>query len=206
MKRRQLILAGGATAALPWGLHAQPLDLNEAINKAGRQRMLSQRMAKSYCAAGQGVLPEMAAETLAASMALFERQLTELKAFAPTAEIKRSYAELEGAWGDYRIVLASSKPTRERAPEMFGLSMHPLETLLCGSREENLAGARDIANGVRGPKYDLVLANAAAALLLAERVPSLSAGVELADRLLQEGGVREKIAEISRFRSGARET
>jgi hypothetical protein len=127
MKRRQLILAGGATAALPWGLHAQPLDLNEAINKAGRQRMLSQRMAKSYCAAGQGVLPETAAETLAASMALFERQLVELKAFAPTAEIKRSYAELEGAWGDYRTVLAGGKPSRERAPEMFGLAGRVLQ-------------------------------------------------------------------------------
>ena len=127
MKRRQLILAGGVTVALPWGLHAQPLDLSEAINKAGRQRMLSQRMAKSYCAAGQAVLPEMAGETLAASMALFERQLAELKAFAPTAEIKRSYAELEGAWGDYRSVLTASKPSRERAPEMFGMAGRVLQ-------------------------------------------------------------------------------
>ncbi|HSV51729.1 MAG TPA: type IV pili methyl-accepting chemotaxis transducer N-terminal domain-containing protein [Burkholderiaceae bacterium] len=117
MKRRELIVAGAVL--LPLAGRAQVVDLNDAINKAGRQRMLSQRMAKSYCAAGQGVLPEMASETLAASMALFDRQLVELKVFAPTAEIKRSYVDLESAWGDYKAVLVGSRPSRDKAGDMI---------------------------------------------------------------------------------------
>jgi hypothetical protein len=34
------------------------IPINEAINKAGQQRMLSQRMAKAYCKAGLGVEAE----------------------------------------------------------------------------------------------------------------------------------------------------
>ncbi|NRF70453.1 type IV pili methyl-accepting chemotaxis transducer N-terminal domain-containing protein [Aquincola sp. S2] len=120
MKRRHLIAAAGSAALLPAVARAQVIDLNDAINKAGRQRMLSQRMAKSYSALGQGVLPDLAGEVLAASMGLFDRQLVELKVFAPTPEIKRCYVDLEQAWGDYKAVLVGAKPARERAAEMFG--------------------------------------------------------------------------------------
>ena len=34
---------------------AQVADLNDAINKAGRQRMVSQRMSKAYLFLGQGI-------------------------------------------------------------------------------------------------------------------------------------------------------
>ena len=44
MKRR-LFIASSALAAV--GVHAQVADLNDAINKAGRQRMLSQRASKA---------------------------------------------------------------------------------------------------------------------------------------------------------------
>ncbi|HJV69960.1 type IV pili methyl-accepting chemotaxis transducer N-terminal domain-containing protein, partial [Ideonella sp.] len=73
MKRRAWMLAAGATLTLPLAGRAQVHDINDAINKAGRQRMLCQRMAKSYLALGQGVEGELAERTLAASMALFDR-------------------------------------------------------------------------------------------------------------------------------------
>jgi hypothetical protein len=51
MGRRQLLQTGAALAAtLATGAHAQVADMNDAINKAGRQRMLSQRMAAFYLA------------------------------------------------------------------------------------------------------------------------------------------------------------
>ena len=51
MQRRTLLsLAGAAGISLHLPLNAQVTDLNDAINKAGRQRMLSQRMAK-FCLA-----------------------------------------------------------------------------------------------------------------------------------------------------------
>ncbi|WP_310564887.1 type IV pili methyl-accepting chemotaxis transducer N-terminal domain-containing protein, partial [Hydrogenophaga sp.] len=47
MQRRHLLIAA---AAAPLGARAQVSDLADAINKAGRQRMLSQRMGKAWLA------------------------------------------------------------------------------------------------------------------------------------------------------------
>jgi hypothetical protein len=94
---------------------AQVTDLNDAINKAGRLRMLSQRMAKSYYAVGQSVVPEQARSVLAASMALFERQFSELKAFASAPAIQATYSELDGAWRDYKTALSFAPPDKAKA-------------------------------------------------------------------------------------------
>ena len=78
----------GATLALAAGAgHAQVSNLGDAINKAGRQRMLSQRMAKAWMGLGQGIKVESARRVLDQSMSLFDRQLTELKAFAPAGDL-----------------------------------------------------------------------------------------------------------------------
>ncbi|MDE2440420.1 MAG: type IV pili methyl-accepting chemotaxis transducer N-terminal domain-containing protein, partial [Betaproteobacteria bacterium] len=58
---------------------AQISDINAAINKAGRQRMLSQRMAKAYFQVGQEVDVERSKKLLDSSVAAFDRQLVELK-------------------------------------------------------------------------------------------------------------------------------
>ena len=125
MKRRHftaIATLSGAAALLPATSQAQVTDLNDAINKAGRQRMLSQRMAKSYLAEGEGVVPELAHRTLAASMALFDRQLAELKAFAPQPEIKSTYGKLEGVWGEYKAVLTGAKPVKTQAETVLELA------------------------------------------------------------------------------------
>jgi hypothetical protein len=125
VKRRELIrsgIASGLMPLLPQLAQAQVVDLNDAINKAGRQRMLSQRMAKSYLASGQGVEPELADRTLAGSMALFDRQLVELKVFSPVPEIRSTYTRLEAAWGDYKAALVGTKPGREQADAVIALA------------------------------------------------------------------------------------
>lgn len=80
-------------------------DVNEAINKAGRMRMLSQRMAKLYCQMGLGVLPDKARQLLTASMKLYREHLVELKAYAPHADIRATYEELEQVWREYEKLL-----------------------------------------------------------------------------------------------------
>ncbi|MCY7370284.1 MAG: type IV pili methyl-accepting chemotaxis transducer N-terminal domain-containing protein [Polaromonas sp.] len=100
----------------------QVIDINDAINKAGRQRMLSQRMAKSYMAIGQGVQGKDADKILSASMALFDRQLVELKTFSPTPEIRATYDLLEGLWRDYKTALVGSAVGNTGAEQVLSIA------------------------------------------------------------------------------------
>ncbi len=97
---------------------AETLTINSAINKAGRQRMLSQRMAKAYCQAGLGVEVERSKRILEQSMVLFDRQLADLKAFAPTPEIKDTYDRLGQTWIVYKQLLTGSEPNPENAKKI----------------------------------------------------------------------------------------
>lgn len=124
MRRRALLVTGASAGAMAVGLsgpaNSQVTDLNDAINKAGRQRMLSQRLAKSWMALGLGVLPELAGRAMASSLALFDRQLLELKAYAPTAEVKSTYSQLEGSWSNYKTALVGAKPGKASAEAVLG--------------------------------------------------------------------------------------
>lgn len=102
-------------------LAASELSVASAINKAGRQRMLSQRIAKAYCQAALGVLPETSARILDESIALFEGQLAELNAAAPTKQIRGSVSALAKPWHLYRAA-ASATPTREACPKVSSQS------------------------------------------------------------------------------------
>lgn len=121
MRRRKCIVAAGAAAVVALGapVHAQVTDLADAINKAGRQRMLSQRMGKAYLAIAQGVETSLAQQVLDQSMALFDRQLVELKSFAHPGDLRDTYVALEAAWSDYKAALIGSAPSRTGAPAVL---------------------------------------------------------------------------------------
>lgn len=89
--RRTLLLAGVATG-LP--ALARIRDLGEAINKAGAQRMLSQRMAKAWLGLALPDIEGRARKILDASRQRFDQQLAELRSFAPTPEIASTYEQL----------------------------------------------------------------------------------------------------------------
>jgi nitrate/nitrite-specific signal transduction histidine kinase len=101
---------------------AQVANLGDAINKAGRQRMLSQRMGKAWLGLGQGIQPDSARRVLDLSMALFDRQLVELKAFAPVGETRTTYQQLESAWSDYKAILVGTAPSHDKAKDMLDQS------------------------------------------------------------------------------------
>lgn len=118
MPRRRVILLG-ATACVA-GARAQGgiSRLGEAIDKAGAQRMLSQRMGKAWLGLLQPELAERARQVLQASELRFQRQLGELLAFAPTPEITGSYKALQHRFGDYRLLL-QSPPSAGRVDELL---------------------------------------------------------------------------------------
>lgn len=103
-------------------VQAQITDINSAVNKAGRERMLSQRMAKAYFQIGLGVDVERSKAVLDSSIALFDRQLVELKNYAPTGEIKDTYLKLEKSWLAYKDVLVGSVPSQANGQKVLALA------------------------------------------------------------------------------------
>ncbi len=120
---------------------AQITDINTAINKAGRERMLSQRMAKAYFQLGQDIDTHRSQRVLDSSIALFDRQLVELKNYAPTPEIRETYLELERVWIPYKDLLVGTAPRRENGEAVLELSDRVLALAHQGTVQlEKLAG------------------------------------------------------------------
>jgi hypothetical protein len=120
-RRTALTYLAGATLVGAPAVIAQVASLNDAINKAGHQRMLSQRMSKAYLALGMDVASQKAQDVINDSMAKFDRQLVELSAFAPRAEIKATYSELGAVWTQYKTLLVGQAPQRENAAALVEL-------------------------------------------------------------------------------------
>ena len=68
-----------------------------------------------------------------------------------------------------------------------------------GNLETNVEICNDILNGKKGPKLDIVLLNAAYALYVAEAVPSISKGLDLAKESVDAGKAREKLEQLKTF-------
>lgn len=132
MKRLvQILILGLSLLAVT--ASAQVTDINNGINKAGRQRMLSQRMAKAYLAIGMGVDVERSRKVLDASIALFDRQQVELKAYAPTAEIKDVYTRVEPLWSQYKELLVGTAPSKENAVRLLATDAQLLDLVNMGT-------------------------------------------------------------------------
>ena len=141
MKRRIFI----ASAAL-FGLtaHSQVADMNDAINKAGRQRMLSQRMSKAYLALVQQVEPGTAQQVLDRSVALFDRQLVELKAFAPSASIRDTYGKLDVSWNEFKGTLVGTTPSRELVPKVMQMDANLLMLANQGTQQYEQTSGKSV--------------------------------------------------------------
>jgi hypothetical protein len=100
--RSRLRTALLALSLLLPSLPALALSDAEAVNMSGLQRMLSQRTAKTWLMLGQGIRVVEAREQREKSVALFDSNLQTLKAYAPTPEIRESFARVETVWSGYR--------------------------------------------------------------------------------------------------------
>ena len=78
-------------------------------------------------------------------------------------------------------------------PEDLGLGRVQPDELRVGSPEESAAVLRSVLDGSAGPARDMVLANAAGALLAADRVTTLKEGVAVAAESIDSGVARGKL-------------
>jgi anthranilate phosphoribosyltransferase len=85
-------------------------------------------------------------------------------------------------------------------PEAVGLPLARLEDLRGGAPSANAEALRALLDGAKGPYRDIVLLNAAAAFLVADKVETLAEGVALGARVIDEGRARaalDKLVEIT---------
>jgi anthranilate phosphoribosyltransferase len=84
-------------------------------------------------------------------------------------------------------------------PEDFGVSSAPLAALQGGTPAENAAIIRGIFAGETGPRRDIVVINAAAALVACDVADNLLDGVRLAGKAISSGGADEKLSALIAF-------
>ncbi len=83
--------------------------------------------------------------------------------------------------------------TYDLDPELYFGRLAAPEELAGGDPAENGAITRDILKGQSGARRDVVLINAAAALMTAGMVPDLKAGIEMAAAAIDEGRAMQKL-------------
>jgi len=87
----------------------------------------------------------------------------------------------------------------EVTPEQFGFTRSPMESLIGGDAAENAAIIRSILNGRHSAKRDIVLLNAAAALVAAARADSIAEALPLATKSLESGAASAKLEALIAF-------
>jgi len=111
-----------------------------------------------------------------------EDGMDEISVSAPTA-----VCELRD--GEIRKYLVS--------PEQLGLERHDISELTGGTPAESAAIVRNVLSGQKGAPRDIVLANAGAALYVADEAPGIREGVEIAARAIDRGDALRKLEQLA---------
>jgi anthranilate phosphoribosyltransferase len=88
------------------------------------------------------------------------------------------------------------------APEAFGVRRAPAEAIRGGSPTENAGILESIFAGELGPQRNIVVMNAAAALVAAGIAENFEDGADLAGRTLSSGAARDKLSALRKFTNG----
>ena len=83
-------------------------------------------------------------------------------------------------------------------PAALGLAPAQLADLAGGTPEENAGTTRAILDGEVGPRRDIVLLNAAAALFVVEKASSLEEGLSVAAESIDSGAARGKLEALAK--------
>jgi len=85
------------------------------------------------------------------------------------------------------------------APEDFGVSRAPLEAIRGGTPQENARLIHSLLAGEPGPRLDIVVANAAAALVVTGIAEDFHSAAELARRAVSSGEAQKKLDQLRDF-------
>jgi len=113
--------------------------------------------------------------------------LDEISVSAPTNIVELKDGEIQS----YRLT-----------PEDLGLNRYALEDVSGGKAEMNAQIIRNVFNGEKGANREIVLANTAAALYVADQCGSLREGVMLAADLIDQGLANRKLEQLIEVTGG----
>jgi anthranilate phosphoribosyltransferase len=102
-------------------------------------------------------------------------------------------AEGDGAMGE------SSLKAARITPEMAGLPRSELKELMGGDIQANVEIVTDVLTGIMGPRRDIVLMNAAAALVAVGMAGDLKQGVAMGAEAIDSGQAAATLAKLRQF-------
>jgi len=85
------------------------------------------------------------------------------------------------------------------APEEFDLPRIPRKEVAGGNPEENARITKDILEGRKGPKRDIVCLNAAPAMVAGQKARTLKEGFRLAQQVIDSGAAAQKLERLIAF-------
>jgi anthranilate phosphoribosyltransferase len=94
--------------------------------------------------------------------------------------------------------------TYEVTPKEFGMNRGTLDDISGGDAPANADIIREILAGKRSPRRDVVLLNAAAALVAAGRADRLADALPLASKSIDSGAAADKLQALARFTNASR--
>jgi len=110
--------------------------------------------------------------------------------------------------GPTRVAEARDGSVRsyEVEPEEFGMVRASLQDIAGGDATENAAIIRAVLSGEKSPRRDVVILNAAAALVAAGRGDHLAGAIPLAAQSIDSGAAAAKLDALARFTSASSQT
>lgn len=89
------------------------------------------------------------------------------------------------------------------APEEFGLQRVSTKELVGGTPEDNARITKDILQGRKSPKRDIVCLNAAPGMVVGQKAKTLTEGFRLAQQTIDSGAAAEKLERLIAFTTKA---
>ncbi len=142
-------------------------------------------------------------------LGVYAPELTEMFARALDLLGARRAFVVHGHDGLDEISVCASTPVADLAdglirtydfdPALFFGKLAEPEALVGGVPEENAEITKKILGGEKGPRRDVILLNASAALAAAGRAEGLKDGIQVAEASIDEGKAAAKLEELVRF-------
>ena len=203
--------AGDVLEALGVNIFADPEKVEKSVEEVGIGFMFAQTFNKSMRFVGQArsemgirtvfnILGPLANPSGAKGMVVgvYDPSLTETIAYAMAKlGVERAYVvsgrdhmdeiTLTGETVISELKTDGTVETFTVTPEQFGMKSVPIGELQGGTAKENAEITKAILAGEKGPKRDVVLLNAAAALYIGDVAADMQEGIALAQKAIDSG-------------------